>query len=328
MNIKAIVENHFEIVPGRSTKEEICFLCPEPGCHDVSGNRSVNVSTLKTSCWRCGKGGDFFKWAKHLGLELENVEEDIGTTFEDLETSLAEIEEPQVKGTEIVTEVQLPRGYTPLTYDGRDGYHRMASNMARRKHLYLEDLVDAGVGVAPDNHLWEPYAIFPVWEWGRVVYYQGRTLIDPYEESTKKFPSRKELPRGSRYWLYGIDELRNNKAGSVVVIVESILNVLSLRVELAARGLTEYSPVCIFKHKLSPEQLAKLLRCKGIREVTFLYDEDATAAAHNEANLLVNRFPKVTVTEMPQGDANDNASLAVDRLLVRRSPEVLVFRGS
>ena len=160
--------------------------------------------------------------------------------------------------------------------------------------------------------------IFPVWEWGRVVYWQGRTMIDPFEGSTKEFPSRAELPRGSRYWVYGIDELR--QTGGIVVLVESILNVLSLRRELIARGLTEFVPVCIFKHHISPEQKDKIGRCRNIQELVFLYDSDATADADKEADSLVNCFPRVSVAAMPEGDANDNAALAVDQVLARRPP--------
>jgi len=317
--IRSVVENYFEVIPSRSNEREIVILCGL--CHDTSGNRGVNTTTGLTNCWRCGKGFTLKNYAKELGIELD-IEEEVSGEIDDLDESLAELGETRNR-TEIVTEVKLPSGFMPLTRDGRDGYHRMAAGMARRKKLTLEALVDAGAGVAPGNYRWEPYVIFPVWEWGRVVYYQGRTLIDPFEGETKQFPSRSELPRGSRYWIYGIDELR--RTGGVAVLVESILNTLSLRIELAKRGLSEYVPICIFKHKLSKEQLAKLVRCRGVKEVSFLYDADATASADQEAAALVNKFPLVTVAEMPKGDANDDASLAVDRLLVRRPPEVLVL---
>ena len=193
--------------------------------------------------------------------------------------------------------------------------------MARRKNLDLEDFMAARVGLALSNYRWAPYAIFPIFEWGKVVYYQGRTMIDMPGEPTKLFPSRSEYPRGSRYWIYGVDDLR--ALGGRVVVVESILNKLSLDKELARRGITEFVVVACFKHKLSSEQLVKLQRIRNILEIVLLYDADATDAANAEALRIRPKFPLVTVAKMPKGDANDNAPLAVNQILLRAKPNPL-----
>lgn len=325
MDIRSAVESKFDVIRDRSTDEELVFICTQPGCGDTSGNRSVNLKTGLTSCWRCGKGGNIVSWSKRIGVELDLSKDSLSsTTVEDIEQAFSELTGKSRAGlVDVVTEVDLPRGFTPLTMDGTDTYHRLAGAMARRKNLDLQALVEAGAGVAPSNHLWEPYVIFPVIEWGRVVYYQGRTMIDPPGGTTKKFPSRKSLPRGSRYWIYNIDELREK--GGTAIAVESILNVLSLKLELDYRGITGFVPIAVFKHKLSPEQVAKLRRIKKISELNFLYDVDATADANNEAYRLANSFPSVSVTTMPVDDANDNARLAVDQLLARTRPEVLLL---
>lgn len=322
--IRSLVEANFEVVPARSNEHEITIICGL--CRDTTGNRGVSLATGKTNCWLCGNGGSLKAYAYKVGVELDLHGDDVqGASLDEIEEALLDLEEPAATGTldTLVTEVALPKGFTELTYDGTDGYHRLAAAMARRKHLTLDDLVTAYAGVAPGNHDWEPYVIFPVHEWGRVVYYQGRTMIDPYGGTTKKFPSRNELPRGSRYWLGGIDELR--QTGGIVVLVESILNRLSLKREFMLRNLSGYVPIVVFRHKLSREQLSKLTRCRGITEVVFLYDADATASADAEARSVINRFPRVTVAEMPDGDANDDAALAVDRIMARRAPRALAL---
>jgi hypothetical protein len=320
--IRTFVEQNFDVIRERSSQDEIVFLCGT--CNDSSGNRSVNVKTGLTSCWKCNIGGTIKSYAKRVGIEF-NIDDRQGTTdSQEIEQSLNELRTGRAKGqVEIVTEVELPHGFTPLTLEGNDTPHRLARAMARRKNLDMQALVEAGAGVAPDNPLWSPYVIFPVIEWGRVVYYQGRTMLDPPGGSTKKFPSRKLLPRGSRYWIYNIDELRER--GGKAIAVESILNVLSLKIELQYRGITEFVPIGVFKHKLSPEQCSKLRRVKKVEELVFLYDADATASADAEAVRLVNSFELTSVAPMPVDDANDNAQLAVDQILARRKPEVLLL---
>ena len=69
--LRALVEGAFTVIPSRCTRDEIVFLCPEPGCQDQSGNRSVNVHTLVTNCWRCNRAGNFLNWAHKLGHEFD-----------------------------------------------------------------------------------------------------------------------------------------------------------------------------------------------------------------------------------------------------------------
>jgi hypothetical protein len=322
--IRAAVERHFEVVPSRSSQEELVFLCPV--CNDSSGNRSVNLRTGYTNCWKCGGGGRIDRWLKHQGIE-HDLEATQPATVEGVEASLdlGKVLAPEQDGPAVVTEIPLPSSFTylddpaPADTETHASYVRLAGRMARRKHLDLEDFVAAGAGLALGNPRWAPYVIFPILEWGRVVYFQGRTMIDMPGEPTKQFPSRNEFPRGSRYWLDGIDELR--ATGGVGVVVESILNRLSLKRELARRGLTGYTPVACFRHQLSPEQIAKFGRLRGLTELVLLYDVDATEDAHKEALRIGGRFPLVTVAEMPEGDANDNAKLAVDQLLARKQPD-------
>lgn len=308
--LKQEIENTFEIIRGRSNQNELTFICPQPGCGDTNGNRSVNLKNGKTNCWRCNVGGDFIAWAKRLGLRFANTE-DASSTL-----SLKQLFEikPEIRSIlPVVAEVKLPKGFTKLTDEPDSVYTRLIGEMAVRKNLMLEDFIEAGCGFVRDG-LWEPFAIFPVVEYGTVVYYQGRTYAEEPGDRTKKFPSNSEVKYGAKYWIYNIDEARAKKAKKLIV-VESILNVLSLRWYLREQGVTDTVPVAAFKHKVSMEQFFKLSRITGVEEVCLLFDHDAIAESWADASKFTNKF-KITVAEMPLGDGNkkldpnDNVELA------------------
>ena len=215
------------------------------------------------------------------------------------------------------TGVALPPGFTPLSPEPSNVFEKWIGRMAARKNLDYSTFFEAGVGFTRTSAKWERFAIFPVKEWGRTVYYQGRTYIDIKGDSTKLFPSKFECELGARHWVYNIDELRLR--GGVAVVVESILNVLSLKREFAIRGITGFVPVAVFKHKVSQEQLHKLAACKGLKEVCMLYDEDAISSVYAECRRLLGRV-KMTYVKMPHKvDANDDAVLAVDGVLKRQT---------
>lgn len=313
--LKAEVQSLFEVVPGRSSTDELVFVCPVPGCGDTSGNRSVNLKTGQTNCWRCGKGGPFVKWARKLGYEIN----DEGVAFslteaEELlnrfENSRHEVLIPMSSG------IRLPKGFTAVKDDPRSVYYKFIEKMAIKKNLEQADMIKAGVGFTRDDPYWEPFAIFPVLEWGRVVYYQGRMYSPKPGESSKKFPSKKIVPLGSRYWVYNIDRVRDTQA-RVVIVAESILNVLSLEKKIKELGLKKVVPVAVFKHKLSAPQIGKLLACSSVQEFCLMFDSDATAESWKSAETLINKR-KVTVAAIPvvdgrkTNDPNDDVDLAME----------------
>lgn len=311
----------FQVVPDRSTKEELIIICPEPGCGDKSGNRSINVKSGKTNCWRCNKGGNFVHWAKSLGYVIEEGETQ-SVSIDTLELLSEEIDRDEKHYVPKSISTPLPRGFVPLSHEPDSGYAYLIGKMAKRKNLSLEVFLDSGVGFTRDSERWEPYAIFPVYEWGTVVYYQGRTYVDIPGESTKLFPSKNEVKFGSSCWVYNLDEARETRAHTIV-IVESILNVMSLRLELARRGIEGVVPVAVFKHSVSKTQERKIIAVRSIREICIMYDADATMSALKEGRKFMNRC-RFSVANIPRRDdgktqdANDNASLAVDKFLERQ----------
>ena len=313
LRLKAEIEGTFEVVRARSTSDELVFVCPEPGCGDRSGNRSVNLKNGKTSCWRCNKGGDFLRWARTLGYRFEN-DDDI------TQDTLAAIEQLQQRSVlPLIQPIRLPKGFTPIADDPDCIRSRYIGEMAVRKNLDWQTLADVGVGYTREDPKWEPYAIFPVVEYGVVVYFQGRTYYDKPGESTKLFPSRNEVKYGARYWVYNIDEVWSTQA-EIVIVVESILNVLSLRKKLAELGWNSIVPICVFKHGVSAEQAIKLHRLKHVQEVCLMFDHDATLRAWEFGQRLTNSFC-LSIAEMPAGqkggkksklDPNDDVDAAIE----------------
>ncbi len=241
-----------------------------------------------------------------------------------VEEALSAVDQTKVL-TPVVTDCKLPRGFT-LCSDAPDSiYTKLIAEMAESKHLLLGDLEMARVGFTKRDPKWEPYAIFPVFEWGKVVYFQGRLYNSKPGEATKRFPSRREVPLGSKYWVYNIDKARDY--AHTIIIVESILNVLSLERKLFEEGIDHVVPVCVFKHAVSSPQSAKLLSLRGVYEFCFMFDADATAEAWRFAEKSSNHR-KVTVAEIPQVDGrktfdpNDDVNIAWDRFVNRRRADV------
>ena len=310
--LRRLLVQHFDVIQERTNDIEVVIICPEDGCPDKSGNRSINLQTGFTNCWRCKKGGHVISFLRRHDIEVdtESLEEIVASNpLEDLEKSL---EEPVAQKT---VSIDLPEGFTPIASEPDCIYSRLIGQMAQRKHLYLQDFIDAGAGFTRMGE-WEPFCIFPVWEMNKLVYYQGRTYAERFEGgSTKRFPNKKDVPVGAGNWVYGYDRIIKPDV-QVVIIVESILNVLSLRWKLKCEKVKHVEPVAVFKHAISKVQLTKLF-ASSAKEFCIMYDGDATVDAWEEAQKLSgNRL--ATVATMPVGiDANDDSTLAFERYLKR-----------
>ena len=311
----------FQVIHSRSTKEELVILCPEPGCADSSGNRSINVKTGKTNCWRCNKGGDFVRWAKGLGYEVQEGESS-AVTMDQLEEMESEVEASPRLRSGFIREVKLPSGFIRIADEPDSAYARLIERMAIKKRLSFDDFATAGVGFTRDSVVWEPFAIFPVIDRGLVVYYQGRTYVDIPGESTKKFPSRSEISLGASNWVYNIDTLRAKRAKTVIV-VESILNVMSLQKELDRHEVDWAVPVAVFKHAVSRPQEQKIMSVSSVIEICLMFDSDFAESSKKLANRFMNQrqFSVAVIPPREDGgiqDANDNALLAYQQFAQRQ----------
>lgn len=320
--LQLVLSNHFELVPNRSTADELVIICPScpPNNPDTTGNRAVNIKTLRTNCWRCGIGGQLVPWCRKVGVKLDLSADQLkSASVDELDSLLAELDRPPVKATGYVPSVPLPKGFTRLDTSPERSYHKLIGRMAVRKRLTLDAFKAAGAGYTEEDDRWEPFAIFPCYEWGRPVYYQGRTYVDTPGESTKLFPSRKECPLSSRYWVYNIDKLRGG--GKIAILVEAVLSVLSLELELAKRGIKDAVPVGCYKHHLSDNQRTKILACNP-KEVCVMFDGDSYDASVKTAISMVNATQASAIRlfdDDRRKDPNDDAAAAID-LFEARSP--------
>jgi hypothetical protein len=315
--LKTVAEGLFQVVPTRSSRDELVVICEQPRCGDQSGNRSINLKTGKTNCWRCNVGGDFLAWIRTLGHEpdLSDVALYDTSTLDDAMKDLDAVYATKRSVLAVTNDIKLPRGFIPLKDQPDCGYAKLVARMAVRKNLDLDTFIRAGAGFTREDPRWEPFCIFPVFEYGRVVYYQGRTYKDPKPDpvtgkkpSTKQFPTKYEIPLGSRYWVYNIDRLRAPEA-KVGIVVESMFNCYSLENEMKSN---EVVPVAVFKHNISAEQQAKLLTARGIKELCLMFDPDAIASAWESCKKLTNIIKVTVAPPLPKGvDPNDDAKAAV-----------------
>lgn len=322
------IEHAFEVVRHKCTNEELVFVCPE--CDDRSGHRSVNLNTGVTFCFRCNKGqnnkGFFLAWAKALGYAFANETELSTVPLRDL---LAPT--PPRSIIPVVVKIKMPKGFSPITAEPDSVYTKLITKMAVRKNLDYDAFAEAGVGFTRYVPRWEPFAIFPVQEYKMDVYYQGRTYVDVPGESTKLFPSKAEVKYGAAFYVYNIDELRQPGV-EIAVVVESVLNVLSLRRKFRQLGWTSLVPVCVFKHHVSNAQLIKIMRCRGLQEVCLLFDHDAIDTTWHSIGSLNNKI-SMTVAEMPlldgnkKLDPNDNVDAAIEAIENRRRYDYMAVLG-
>ncbi len=161
-DIRRVVEGVFTVVPEKSNEHEVTIICPEPGCGDRSGNRGINVGTLLTNCWRCGKGGHLGSWAKRLGYELDLEEGGrmVGATIDEVAGLLDELSETEhvrpVSG--YVPSVELPEGFTYVKDEPDCAYARLIGRMARQEVGALRDFSSLRVGpsrLLPGPHVHE-----------------------------------------------------------------------------------------------------------------------------------------------------------------------------
>lgn len=317
--LRAEIEHTFQIATTRCTTDEVVFVCPE--CGDTTGNRSVNLRTGVTFCWRCNKGkhgkGNFVAWARANGFEFSSAGDMTGVPLDEV------LVEPESAKTRVpyVVEVDLPKGFIYCREEPDSAYATLIGRMAKRKNLTFEDMLEADTGFTRDDPLWEPFCIFPVRELGRTVYYQGRTYVDVPGQTTKKFPSRNEVPHGSSCWLYNYDEFRDRQVPTVIA-VEAILSTLSLRKKLRELNIRNVVPLCVFKHSIGSIQLTKLLQCKWLKEICLMFDHDAIDQTWRQMGNLGSQV-KLTIAELPSTadnkklDPNDDPDAAMAAFGVR-----------
>jgi hypothetical protein len=303
IGLQRFIETTFQVARDRCTHNEIVFVCPWPGCGDETGNRGVNLDTGLTNCWRCNVGGHIFSFLRQLGYDPDTIKE----LAAQVPAQPFRLRLQSYRKKHQSRQVYLPEGFTFLSDDKPVGnrphsiYYTLIEAMARRKKLTVEDLIEAKAGYTRVDTEWEAYCIFPVYSWNRLVYFQGRAYTDEEGQPNKRFPSNDQVELGASFWIYEEDVLRQEWVRRVVV-VESILNVLSLRKKFRQMNVKDVAVVSTFSSTVSTRHWEKLLRGKQIEEICLLFDADATEKAWKAARRASFHHPnrvKFTIADMP-----------------------------
>lgn len=136
-------------------------------------------------------------------------------------------------------------------------------------------------------------ALFPVFEQGRLVYYQARAMWNPRpgERYVKALnPPKVDGGSVSSELLFNLDSARQFPR---VVLTEGPIDCIHAGPDA----------VCTFGKRLSPVQVGKLLHA-GVRALDFMWDADAFGEAVQTANHLSMLFD-VRIVRLPQGDPGD-----------------------
>lgn len=167
--------------------------------------------------------------------------------------------------------------------------------------ISMDDAQMFGLGWCSKGR-YENRLVFPVFEQGRLVYWQARAMWSPLE-GDRSF--RKTLNPSSKMGGASPNEVLMNLDMAAqylrVAIVEG-------PIDLAHAGP---SAVATLGKKISPVQIAKLIKA-GVRAVDLMWDSDARQDMLNASELLM-RFFDTRCVFLPRGDPGDWDRLSLDR---------------
>lgn len=271
---------------------EWVLVCPGCGKEKLT----VNVEAKAWHCWVCegipgarGKGGLLDLMAKLDGVNRAKAAQDL----------LAEARfKPQGY---VLDELVVQQGYRPPRPIPPPEYWEPADG----RLPYL-----AKRGILPDDArafglAWcraGRYAnrlIFPVWEEGQLVYYQGRAMWEEADRPQERYikalnPPKEDGAAVSSEVLMNLDVARHYPR---VAVVEGPIDAVK----------TGPSAVCTFGKKISGLQISKLVRA-GVRALDLMWDgpgpkepQGAWPEMHEVAPLLATLFD-LRLVYLPFGD--------------------------
>lgn len=268
-----------------------CVLC---NGHQTMG---INLTKSKVHCFKCEEQLTPFQ----LLMELENIPDKNGVwTFLNLRQ---EYERYQDYKTEKLDrkEVQLPKEFR-LIDDVDSKLGKYAQNYVRKRGFRVKELATKGVGYCTHGK-YLGYVIFPYYENGNLVFFQGRKFIDIGPKM--KNPEKSEFGVGKADIVYNSDSLY---IYNCCYLAESITNCLTLGDRCC--GLSGKS--------ISPKQFNKILTSPCEKFIVIL-DPDALDKAIKLCMQLVH-YKEVKLVVLPKGkDINDIGRKETLRLVRKES---------
>lgn len=290
-----------------------CPYCPTRGKDiDRSGHLGISTARNKVHCVRCDWGhGNARKWLlESRGITVYSID------LDDLASSIDKIDaEPPKFQYETV---ELPDGcvrfhaghlQTPF------GQSLLDKNILPRM---MKDLFACEYG----RH--SGYVIFPFYEHGDLVYWQGRgsTPAMLADKKRKKYnPDKTEAPLGKAHWLYGFDDATK---GGTAFLCEGTLDQKSLHTVVKRINPTYFSCGLQGTSMSFPDasrhffnsQFGKLWALSPVHTYVVL-DDDAWEASKELAKILNNLGLPSTPVRLVGGDPNEIPAGRLHKLLLR-----------
>ena len=203
----------------------------------------------------------------------------------------------RIKAPEILiqskeADVRLPKEFDLLDDDLAGDAHtkRMVLAYLAGRGLPKKLLARAQVGYCETGKFWG-YIIFPVFDNGEVVYWQGRR----FKNRDPKFWN----PASSKKTEI-VFNLHTGMRPKRIVLVESVINALTLETE---RKPTVSAIFALLGQNLSDIQMHKILVWeRHVEEIVIALDSDAWKSAVEIADKLYGSVPSVKLAKIPEGE--------------------------
>jgi hypothetical protein len=223
-DLLSTLENKFNVVWISGDGEEINVGCPYClkiiGKPDRSGHLGLNFGKDAAHCVRCGWGRrGLRKWLKTFQITSTPDFYQAGVSIQNF------LHKEVVEATYKYDVVELP-----------SGCRKMRESDFSRPTAYGHSLAEKGISFeeaerhdlyACESGKYDGYVIFPFYEHGDLVYFQGRAatprLLDN-PKTKKRNPSNEEM-LGKAYWLYGMERA---VIGGSAYLCEGTLDDISL----------------------------------------------------------------------------------------------------
>ncbi len=285
--------NEYPDAKGDFPEYRIC--CPE--CGDKRYRLGINVRKPTGHCFNCGERFNPKRIAALLKLDKTRVylPNDLG----DLETFLESLEDvPETAPLQAAPEIRVDA--VPLEdaewIPELKELHDLAYQYLTSRGFPPEFYSEAYQLMLPyPNSRERGRLLLPVFEEGKLVYYQARSLSG---ESPKYLnPTKAQTTHGKSHFVYNLEYAATFNE---IIICEGIFS------SWAAGG----NAVAIFGKELSNHQAFKILQ-KNVRKATILLDPGEEDWAYKAAAKL---YPKVEVriANLEKGDPNE---VTIDELV-------------
>lgn len=229
-----------------------CLVCNDHA-NKRRGGFKFEGDTVGYHCFNCPARGNYdpnFKMSdamKDILAAFGIPEEDLnGIILQDLAKRKG-VKTPETKSESVFypKEIQLPSYFVPLQNNPNDSVSVMAErHLQQFRAMSLKDYqfyTGANDG-SKESKQWVARLIVPFFHQGKIIFYQGRDLLD--SESRQKYLSA-SIPKGNV--MYGMDEIHRN-TDDPLYVVEGFFDAYHL------------NGVAVLGNELSPEQIKILNR--------------------------------------------------------------------